>query len=335
MPHARQITVDERRIVLRMRDEGYSPQEISVAIGRCRGTVYNIFNNPAQEAALLRSGRPRTYTDAAFRHMIRTARRGHSTARQARDAAGLDISVERARQLISSDPHLRFKRMRRAPFLTEVHKQRRVDWANTHVSWTAQEWNNVIWSDEKKFTLDGPDGCAYYWADRRCQERIFQKRNFGGGPLMVWGAFSSCGVSSLCFVDERLNAVRYCEILEQYLLNFAFANHGTEPGAFKFMHDGARPHTANYTKDYLASIPIEVIPWPACSPDVNPIENLWGYLTQIVYADSRHFQTKEQLKGALVNAWDSIPQQELDALNSSMRQRCIKLLQGNGKAIKY
>ena len=44
----------------------------------------------------------------------------------------------------------------------------------------------VIFTDEKKFNLDGPDGFKYYWHDLRPEPEWFSKRAFGGGSLMVW-----------------------------------------------------------------------------------------------------------------------------------------------------
>ncbi|CAJ0925848.1 unnamed protein product, partial [Mesorhabditis belari] len=42
----------------------------------------------------------------------------------------------------------------------------------------------VIFSDEKKWNLDGPDGVGYYWRDLRRDPMVFGTRNFGGGPVM-------------------------------------------------------------------------------------------------------------------------------------------------------
>jgi hypothetical protein len=72
----------------------------------------------------------------------------------------------------------------------------------------------------KKFNLDGPDGFHSYWRDLRKEPIFFSKRNFGGGSLMVWGAFSSNGVLQLAFPTTRMNSAEYIRILENNLLPF-------------------------------------------------------------------------------------------------------------------
>lgn len=51
----------------------------------------------------------------------------------------------------------------------------------------------MVFSDEKKFNLDGPDGSRFYWRDLRHEPRYFSKRNLGGESLMVWAVFSGFG----------------------------------------------------------------------------------------------------------------------------------------------
>ena len=83
-----------------------------------------------------------------------------------------------------------------------------------------EKWRNVIFSDEKKFNLDGPDGCQSYWYQMRKDEQIFSKRPFGGGSLMIWGAFSSNERDKLIEMKSKQNATKYAEILENSLPSF-------------------------------------------------------------------------------------------------------------------
>ncbi len=45
---------------------------------------------------------------------------------------------------------------------------------------------------------------------------------------------------------------------------------------FIFQQDLAPAHTAKSTKSWLNDHSVGVLDWPANSPDLSPIENLWG-----------------------------------------------------------
>lgn len=74
---------------------------------------------------------------------------------------------------------------------------------------SASDWNKVIFSDEKKFNLDGPDGWAYYWHDLRKDEATFSTRQQGGGSVMIHGGFSGNGKIPLTVIDAKLNSIGY------------------------------------------------------------------------------------------------------------------------------
>lgn len=190
----------------------------------------------------------------------------------------------------------------------------------------------MIWSDEKKWNLDGPDGLACYWHDIRTEERYFSKRNFGGGTVMIWAGFSAFGKTSLAFVDGRLNADGYQQILHNNLLpflrRFPAANH-------IFMHDNATIHAATSTRNWLKDRNIETLNWPSCSPDLNPIENLWGIMVRNVYENGKQYSTIAELKQAIVASWNNIDLEQLMKLAESMPKRVNKLIKSSGKQIKY
>ena len=61
------------------------------------------------------------------------------------------------------------------------------------------EYERVIFSDEKNFKLDGPDGFSYCWYDLPKEAEAFSKRQQGGGSLIVWAAFGFHGKVNIAF----------------------------------------------------------------------------------------------------------------------------------------
>lgn len=60
--------------------------------------------------------------------------------------------------------------------MTQVYRDRRLQCATANVSNGHEYWDKMICSEEKWFTLSGPDGMAYYWHNKRCKEKSFRSR---------------------------------------------------------------------------------------------------------------------------------------------------------------
>lgn len=87
--------------------------------------------------------------------------------------------------------------------------------------------------------------------------------------------------------------------------------------------------------DFLENRQIRVLPWPAQSPDLNPIENLWGIMSKVVYKDGKTYRTIDELWLAVQAAFEAISAQTLQNLYQSMYTRLVKVLESGGKRIKY
>ncbi|KAG6941567.1 hypothetical protein JG687_00019574 [Phytophthora cactorum] len=89
--------------------------------------------------------------------------------------------------------------------LTAAHKAHRLALAKRMVVTSQTGWERIIFSDEKKFNLDGPDGLQSYWHNVRRPQRTTVRRQNGGGSVIVWSAFSAKGsLSWRCWWDGRL-----------------------------------------------------------------------------------------------------------------------------------
>lgn len=180
--------------------------------------------------------------------------------------------------------------------------------------------------------LDGPDGFTGYWRDLRKYPLMFSKRNFGGGSQMVWAAFNANGTVALDFVSSKMRSSNYIDVLKDnllpYLTKFPEDN-------FIFQQDNAPIHVSKETKNWFAAENIDVLQWPANSPDCNPIENLWGIIVRQIYADNRQYSNIPELKSAILQAWANIDRKTISNLINSMNKRIFQLINRSGAHTDY
>ena len=101
------------------------------------------------------------------------------------------------------------------------------------------------------------------------------------------------------------------------------------------MQDNARPHTAWVVREFLETEHINVLPWPAQSPDLNPIEHLWDSIGRRLFHQQMHLQTRQQLFNCLSDLWNNTTQMEIDNLISSMPNRCQAVINERGGHTTY
>ena len=92
------------------------------------------------------------------------------------------------------------------------------------------------------------------------------------------------------------------------------------------MQDNATPHVSASTKLFLERHGIRILEWPACSPDCNPIENLWGIIVRRVYEAGKCYQTVEELEKAILAVWDNIRIEEIQKLVLSFPKRLVEVI---------
>jgi predicted transcriptional regulator/transposase len=325
------LTEREKGIIAYMNKTGKNISEISREIGRARDAIRRYLNSPLPKSPTKKVGRPKSLKGKTLKKAINLARNKVTSAAKIKARLGLKVHKRTVTRYLSGSGELKYLKMKGKPKLSNDHKERRLEWALNHIDWNA-EWDSVIFSDEKKFNLDGPDGLHYYWHDLSKDEINFSRRALGGGGVMIWAGFSKAGKTSLEFVSDTMNSSIYIDVLEKNLIPFIDQHHQEN---HIFQQDNAPCHKSKLTKEWLNEHEIRVMNWPALSPDLNPIENLWGLLVRKVYSGSKQFDDVDSLKIAILAAWNEISLEELSTLVSSMHDRAKSVLACKGNTINY
>ena len=150
---------------------------------------------------------------------------------------------------------------------------------------------------------------------------------------MIWAGISDNGKSNAVFIEGNMTGRRYIDqVLRPEVVPFA-QNHGTR---FILMDDNARPHRANIVRDFLANENIaRMDPWPACSPDLNPIEHCWDQIGRAVSNRRVLGDTIADLRRHIEEEWANITQAKIQRLVRSMRRRCQACIATNGAHTRY
>lgn len=123
--------------------------------------------------------------------------------------------------------------------------------------------------------------------------------------------------------------------VEQVITPFIYPIRNELGENFIFMDDNARPHRARRVLDTLEVGHITRLNWPANSPDMNPIEHMWDYITRAIHNRINPPQNENELVVAAVEEWDNISQDTINRLIISMPSRVNMLFQRRGGHTDY
>jgi len=104
---------------------------------------------------------------------------------------------------------------------------------------------------------------------------------------------------------------------------------------FLFQQDNARPHTARVTQAFLRQNNINLLPHPARSPDLNPIEHFWDALQRRLNGLVPIPRTEADLRAASTRLWPQVPQRQTNNLVRSMYRRCRVAIDARGRSTRY
>lgn len=331
MGRGKRLTDFEKGQISALKNEGLSNREIARRIKRSANVVDNFIKNKENYGIKKSPGRPRALSVRQERAILRVASNSMLSASAIAKEAGVQTNVRNVQRLLKASGTISRRKLKRKPPLTLQHINARLQFAQKYMSWS-KEWQSVIFSDEKKFNLDGPDGYSYYYHDLRKEEKILSRRHTGGGSVMVWAAIGYMKKTDIQFLTKPVTAQSYVNILNNIISKHGKSMAGRD---FIFQHDNAPVHTSRVVSSWFKEHNIKVLDWPPRSPDLNIIENVWGRLAKKVYENSRQFSSVDDLKKAITDAWVQVPQNYIKELYNHIPNRIFETIRLNGKSTHF
>ena len=212
---------------------------------------------------------------------------------------------------------------KKIPLITHVQQQNRLQWCIKHQQYN---WKTVWFSDETYFEINRSTTLVWH---KKGEKPNIPKSKFVV-KIMCWGAISMHFKPNLAIVDTTMNAERYIETLQGYLLH---QNSHFDKRKHVFQQDNATCHTATAVKNIFSAKKRTVLAWPANSPDLNPIENIWSILKQNV--EKHKVTTKKQLIDAIQLEWGKLSIDLIRKTIESMPKRIKEVIENQGKKCSY
>ncbi|GFY12704.1 transposable element Tcb2 transposase [Trichonephila clavipes] len=260
------------------------------------------------------SGRPRGTTPADDRYIVLQARRNRrqtagEIARHTTQAIGRPISRFTVARRLHGGGLFARRPVRCVP-LTPAHRRRRSLWCREHRNWRDNEWGQVLFTDESRFSLNSDSHRILIWRERGSRNHpsnIIEKDRYGGRGVLVWGGIMLGSRTDLHIFDTgSVNGTRYCN---EILLPYARLFRGAMGLQFLFMDDNAPCHRTVAAEQLLESRRLAARTLP-------PV-------------------TIRELRLALQDEGAAMPQQLIDTLILSMGRRCETCLAVRGDHIPY
>ena len=211
--------------------------------------------------------------------------------------------------------------------LTDEQKQVRIEFCKFMLE-RRESFSSIVFSDESRFCR-GPDNKWRRIKRDQWNETCFcEKEKFSAG-LMVWGAVARGYRTPLISCSNHMDAREYVNVLQQSEMITKMRELRGDDWAF--MQDGAPCHTSALTFSFLQREKVTLVPgWPANSPDLNPIEMIWGILKRRI---AGYNCGAADFARRLTELWVDLDRIVIDSLVDSFYERCELVLRLDGASL--
>ncbi|CAF3816941.1 unnamed protein product [Rotaria sp. Silwood1] len=276
-----------------------------------------------------KSGRPRLTTSSED-EMILNEIEENEDATSVSIARGLkrkkvEISSRTVRRRLKVAGY-RFSAPLSKPLLTTLHKQRRLQWARLMQH---QDWNKIVFSDECTIRL-GPVK-RRYWQLKGHRKVVRTTKH--PAKVNVWGCFARNGFAQIVCFPHNLTSKYLCSQIYGKALRHSTRQLFGRDRDFKLLEDNDPKHKSKQSKEWKRKNGIDCLPFPACSPDINPAENLWNILK--IRVAMKKPNNVSALIRLIKQEWKKLPLDFCKNLVESMEKRVDARILAEGDYTMY
>lgn len=308
--------------------DGVSNRKTAQRVHVSLGTVNKICRQMYPDGRIVKNGRPRKLSarDKAFcvrKLTIGGMENAVQIQKCLKNELNKDVTPRTVRNALK-EAGMESVVKPKKPYLSAKNIKDRLSWAKNHLDWTLDDWKRVVWSDETKIDRFGSDGTRYA-----------KNVKHGGGNIKLWSCILYDGVGFIVRIDENMTGPIYKSILADDL-RATIDEYKVNESKMIFQHDNDPKHTSKIVTEWLSEQRYTVMSWPAQSPDLNPIENMWATLKRRLFTDySVPPKGMLELWGRVSETWYKITKEECQNVINSMHKRCQNVIKAKGRWTKY
>ena len=214
-----------------------------------------------------------------------------------------------------------FVRLKLKSIISEKNKAKRLAFCENRKEFN---FKKVLFTDESCFQMNSVNRKAFRFKGQPPPRVTKYNPNYS---IMVWGGISYQGKTTLHFIEGKIKAKNYQEILihKSPDIRKLFRRRGR----WYFQQDNAPCHRPNWVKNWIKEFfSCELLDHPAQSPDLNPIELIWALMKKEI--EINRPTSKAQLKIAVQKSWNNITIAQIRKCIDNLKCKMNKIVQCNG-----